>query len=339
MKVFLKSKEQITESIINKIEELQCKVEYTLTVLPILCVEVNDLTALSALDFIECIEFDELFDIHTYNMLPNIRINKLKKESFVGSNSVVGVIDTGMNPDSDLEIHKDVIVSCSGSPNDAKLRGRLHGTCVGKIIQDIAPWAKIVNIKVADDSQDIRKESVLKALEFAYTNNIKIINMSIGKKSVCDDSCITCGIVNKMFNEGFVIVAAIGNYGQEGIGITGCPGNAEKAFTVGAVDPNKQLADYSSCAPSGKLKPNVLAPGRVIIKGVPFDGTSCAAPIITGIIAALANDYTIGKILQTLEQTSRSINLPRNQQGHGLINIEALLEVLKNEKNITEAQR
>jgi len=69
------------------------------------------------------------------------------------------------------------------------------------------------------------------------------------------------------------------------------------------------------------------------------DGTSFAAPFVTGVVAALSNDFNIQYILNTIERTARSIGLPYNQQGHGLIHIEDLLGVIEDEKNATESQR
>jgi subtilisin family serine protease len=226
------------------------------------------------------------------------------------------------------------------STRDTRPKNKCHGTIVARVIRQIAPWSNIINLKVADDNQEIRTKSILKALDYAYTNGIKIVNISLGKRGPCSNTCIVCSIINQMYDEGFAIVVAIGNFGREGQGIISCLATAEKAFAVGAVNPSKHLADYSSTAPPAYRKPNILAPGTVMVDGKSqVDGTSFAAPFVTGVVAALSNDFNIQYILNTIERTARSIGLPYNQQGHGLIHIEDLLGVIEDEKNATESQR
>ncbi len=145
-----------------------------------------------------------------------------------------------------------------------------------------------------------------------------------------------CGIVNQMADEGFAIIASVGNYGELGNGITTCPGNAKKAFTVGAVDVSKQLADYSSVALMGSLKPDILAPGCIMVDYVnhPITGTSFATPFISGVVAALSSHYSLEQIISYIKRTAQSIGLPHNKQGFGLVHIENLLGALSNEKSI-----
>ncbi|WP_352420719.1 S8 family serine peptidase [Proteiniborus sp.] len=337
MYVLVKLKMKPDENIINKLKESHIHIEYVLTMQPIICIKVDDLEILNSFDFIEYYELDENFEVQKMNILPNVRVNKLKSNNYFGNNISVAVLDSGMD-DNLVDVSKSVVFSNSVNGKDARPKGRLHGTVVGRVIKYIAPWSKIINLKVACDDGSIPKRAILKALEWAYLNKTRIINMSLGKPSKCNDKCMVCNAVNQMCDEGFVIVAAIGNYGEKGKGITGCPGNAEKALTVGAVDSNKNLAGYSSTAPEGVKKPNILAPGYVTIKGdLPHTGTSFSAPFATGVIAALAQTYDPLKIREAIETTARSIGLKANEEGNGVINIEGLLEVLKNERSINQS--
>lgn len=305
---------------------------------PLICIKTNNCSILSSFKFIDYYEMDEMYQVQQINIVPNIRVNKLKSHKYLGSNTNVGIIDSGIDR-SLINVSKNIICSDSGNSDDSKPDGRLHGTIVAKVIKHIACWSNIVNLKVTDDDGVIWKRFVLKALDWAYSNNIKIVNMSLGRKSICGQDCMVCNVVNTMSDRGFIIVAAIGNYRKEGAGITGCPGNAKKAFTVGAVDANKKLADYSSTAPEGTEKPNILAPGYVSIKGgIPYTGTSFATPFITGTIAALAPNFDLRYARKTIEKTAVSIGLQLNEQGSGLIHIENLLGVLNNERRVDQNQ-
>lgn len=337
LSLLIKGKSDFTESMINQMVSKGIKIEKKLSIQPILFVEVNDVNILSSFDFIDYYEFDETFEIQKLNILPNIRVNKLKKHNYLGTNISVAVVDTGMESDK-LEIYKSVICSNSIDSSDSgiKVKQSPHGTVVGKIIKSIAPWSKIINVKVADDDGAIRKKSVLNALDWAYSNNIKIINISLGKRKNCDSACMVCNVVNQMYDEGFVIVAAIGNYGREGRGITGCPGNSKNAFTIGAVDVSRNLADYSSTGFKGMNKPDILAPGYVNVNGKEHTGTSFAAPFVTGVIAALSQTHEPQKIVEQIKSTAYSLGLAKEEQGHGLIHIENLMGVLDNERSANQ---
>src|SRR5699024_4326207 len=73
-----------------------------------------------------------------------------------------------------------------------------------------------------------------------------------------------------------------------GPGSVSVPGNYPESFTVGAVDGEDQLADFSLRGPSpyDEIKPDVVAPGVGILSSVPGgdygnnSGTSMAAPAV-----------------------------------------------------------
>lgn len=334
---------KITDPILETLSGNNISIQDVFHSFNIIHVKASTLQSLKMFEFVEHIEENESYELQELRIIPNIRVKKLKKNNFLGDiNSTVAVIDSGMNPVSGVEITDNVICSGSSTSNDAMIKGAAHGTVVGAIIKEIAPWSKLVNIKIADDFKDIKKSAVIKALEHVYTSGIKIVNMSIGKKTdngSCPTNCLVCNTVNQMRLEGFIIVAAIGNHGLLGEGVTGCPGNAEKALSVGAVDVNKKLASFSSTAPIGTMKPDILAPGYCNLNGLDYSGTSFAAPIITGVLAACAGRFDLEFIVESILKTAQSINLSHNQQGFGLLNIEGLLEVLNNEGNISQSSK
>lgn len=330
---FLIKVKEINKKVLESLSNADIVIEDVFKSFNIISVAAKSEGILNSFDFIESINVNEPYEIQNHNLkiVPNIRHNKLKKLNYLGNNTKVAVIDSGMNAIHGLDILENVVCSNSKDSTDAMVRGNLHGTIVGAIVKEFAPWSKLINIKIADDYGNIDKKSVIKALEYLYINDIKIANMSIGKQGDCPSNCLVCGIVETMRDNGFIIVAAIGNYGHEGEGITGCPGHAKKSISVGAVNANKKLADYSSTAKPDMRKPDILAPGTCIIDKKTYTGTSFAAPVITGIITALAEKFDLEYIVECILKTAQGIGLPHNKQGFGLLSIERILEVLDNE--------
>jgi serine protease AprX len=167
-----------------------------------------------------------------------------------------------------------------------------HGTHVAGIIAGngfdsgglrtgIAPAARLVVLKVLDDSGQGRISDVIAAIDYAIAQkdnfNIRVINLSVatGVYEPYDVDPLTLA-AQRAVDAGIVVVAAAGNYGrapQGGTrygGIT-APGNAPWVLTVGAsshmgtVDrTDDTIAPFSSRGPTAinhSAKPDVVAPG------------------------------------------------------------------------------
>ena len=86
----------------------------------------------------------------------------------------------------------------------------------------------------------------------------------------------------------------------------------DEVFSVGAISPARELADFSSRGPvtvdgSGRVKPDILAPGVAVLSAYPGStyqinmGTSMAGPHVAGVVALIwsANPDLIGDIQRT----------------------------------------
>jgi len=129
-------------------------------------------------------------------------------------------------------------------------------------------------------------------------------------------------VVESVRAAGIVVVASAGNDGYGGCGtVQDPPAIYEAAFSVGATDSGDNIAGFSSRGPvtvdgSGRLKPDVSAPGVSVRSSVPGggygwkSGTSMAGPHVVGTVALLwsAAPRLVGDVDTTewiIEQTAR----------------------------------
>jgi subtilisin family serine protease len=120
---------------------------------------------------------------------------------------------------------------------------------------------------------------------------------------------------------GIFVVASAGNDGPLCTTVSASPAIYEQALSVGAVDETGDLANFSSAGPvtvdgSGRIKPDILAPGVDILSAWPgggyqrASGTSMAGPHVAGVVALIwsANPALRGDIERTraiLQETAR----------------------------------
>ena len=191
-----------------------------------------------------------------------------------------------------------------------------HGTHVASTIagtgaaahgqrRGVAPDAKLVIGKVLDDHGSGADSGIIAGMEWAATR-ADVINMSLGGSDPDDGSDPLSLAVDALSRStGALFVIAAGNSG----GAISSPGSAASALTVGAVDRNDKLADFSSRGPlvtSNVAKPELVAPGVDIVAARaagtnlqdPIDryyeaisGTSMASPHVAGAAALLAQRH------------------------------------------------
>ena len=114
---------------------------------------------------------------------------------------------------------------------------------------------------------------------------------------------------------GIIPVFSAGNAGP-GCSTAGSPGGLAEVISVGATDATDAIAGFSSRgpSPSGKISPNVSAPGVDVISSLPgggyggSSGTSMAAPHVTGTIALMlsAKPALIGSFDGVLDALGRT---------------------------------
>ena len=143
--------------------------------------------------------------------------------------------------------------------------------------------------------------------------------------------------VEKLWDEGLVVVAAAGNQGPDPGSVT-APGCSKKIITVGSSDMLSGKRAVSGRGPTFECvcKPDLVAPGKNIMACSPGagnlysmkSGTSMSTPLVSGAIAlALEKDplLTNLEVKMMLRESTEDMGLPRNQQGWGKFNCQKFL--------------
>ena len=155
-----------------------------------------------------------------------------------------------------------------------------------------APTAPIVSIDVMDDNGMAMTSDVIAAADWILANkgtyNIKVANFSL--QSTVAASFMYDPLdkaVEKLWFSGVVVVAAAGNYGENGqpTTVAYAPGNDPFVITVGASDTNGTgwTSTDDTAAPwsafgytlDGFAKPDLGAPGRQLVGPVPSTPRRC----------------------------------------------------------------
>jgi subtilisin family serine protease len=234
-----------------------------------------------------------------------------------GAGAVVAVIDTGVQRDHpDLGgrllggfdfVGEDVDdPDTDSNPTD----GNGHGTHVTGIIAadrdngvgitGVAPSAKVLPLRVLDDSGSGYADDTIKAVDYAIDHEVDVINLSLGdfiplQSTLLDDPAYKSAL-QRAVDAGIVVVIAAGNNGLPKCENPDVPG----IVCVGGVDNRPARAVlYSSYGTNVDL----MAPGGSCDGGSSEDilstvihsaydtfcGTSQAAPHVAGVAALLVS--------------------------------------------------
>jgi subtilisin family serine protease len=193
----------------------------------------------------------------------------------------------------------------------------MHGTHVSGIIaaernnsigvNGIADNVRIMMIRAVPNGDEHDKDIAL-AIRYAVNNGARVVNMSFGKnlspqKSWVDDA------VKYAESKGVLLIHAAGNDAENVDSVDNFPNpnfknshmQAKNWITVGASSDPLAEETFKSYTASfsnyGKKEVDVFAPGTRIYSTLPggnrygnLDGTSMAAPVVTG-VAALLLEY------------------------------------------------
>ena len=205
-----------------------------------------------------------------------------------------------------------------------------HGTHVAGIIaaarnnsvgiNGIADQVKIMAVRAVPNG-DERDKDVANAIRYAVDNGAKVINMSFGKPYSPEKKAVDEAVQYAMSKDVLMIHAA----GNDGLNIDSVAtfypsrnyldgkGTAAAWIEVGASAPKDDENLVASFSNYGKNTVDVFAPGVAIYSSTPgskydyHDGTSMAAPVVTGLAALIRSYYPKLKATQVKEIILKSV--------------------------------
>jgi subtilisin family serine protease len=213
--------------------------------------------------------------------------------------------------------------------------GTIAGRPVGTSIIGVAPGAKLVCGLVIEGGDVVAR--VLGGLDWVIGQNVRVLSMSLGIPGVNNEWLPIFQIIR---SKNILPVIAVGN---EFPGTSRSPGNYAESLSVGAIDEDGNVADFSSSQVFDReddpLVPDLVAPGVDVISSLPgggfgsMDGTSMATPHVAGLAALLIGeipDKTPDEIEQAIyESCKRGPNMPESRANRGAPNAVRALQALK----------
>lgn len=293
--------------------------------------------------------------------VPMIKADKVwerkgpRGNNLTGKGIVVAVIDSGVDYN-----HND-LGGCIG--NGCKVIGGYdfvdsdadpmdvdgHGTHVAGIVAanggvvGVAPDASILAVRVLDSEGNGFNTQTVEGIEYAVDpdgdpstdDGADIINLSLGGPGDADD--IVSSAVDAATAAGVVVVAAAGNNGSYYDIGKHSPASARTAITVGSVDKQNNISDFSSKGPvlnSDYIKPEVVAPGTGIYslqtnnRYEEMSGTSMASPHVAGAAALLLQARPAlqpEQMKSILMSSATNISDDIFASGYGLVDVQNAL--------------
>ncbi|MFC6022025.1 S8 family serine peptidase [Plantactinospora solaniradicis] len=238
---------------------------------------------------------------------------------YTGAGARVAVLDSGVDashPDLAGQITEKMDFTVDGGDAGDRLGHGTHvaatiagtGAASGGTRKGVAPGARLVVGKVLDDSGDGTDSQVIAGMEWA-ASRAAVVNLSLGGWEASDGTDPMSLALDALSRQtGALFVVAAGNAGPADNTVS-APGAAVGALTVGAVDSDDVLADFSSRGPlvnTRAAKPELVAPGVDVVAAraagttmgraidaryVAASGTSMASPHVAGAAAVLAQRH------------------------------------------------
>jgi len=299
--------------------------------------------------------------------------NTLHEKNYTANDIDIAVLDGGFYNYDKLYVLKNliernkvkkVIDFVDISPNAFTYSS--HGTMVLSIMAacydgqfvGTAPEANYWLFRTEDTQSEteIEEDNWTAAVEYADSAGIDIVNSSLGYTNYDipfqnrtysqfdGKTAYATKAANKAFEKGIIVIVSAGNSGDKDFKYIGVPADAKNAIAVGAVDRQKKRVPFSSIGPnaSGDIKPDIVALGQAVAvvnsngDFVYGNGTSFAAPLITGLTACLLQAHPEASHLQIVDAIKRSASQyesPDNWLGYGIPNFAIADIILSGNEN------
>ena len=303
---------------------------------------------------------DNMLDSKTLNsngQLQLMNLLPLHKVGFKGQGIRIGVADGGFyHADSLASLPHEQWIGYSDltdCQHDFFSQEGNHGTlCLSAIMgqknnyQGASTQAEYFLFRTEEHYTESPKEidNWVAAIEMADSLGLHIVSTSLGYTSFDEEqfnfaysdmdgrSSRGAQAAAIATRKGMLLVIAMGNDGTRAWRYLSTPADADSVLSVGAVNCDGQIANFSSYGPSadGRIKPEVCAVGEgtCLINPVndaliASNGTSFACPLIAGMAACLWSALPKANNMEIREMIIRSCDrydLPHEQYGYGIPN-------------------
>lgn len=259
--------------------------------------------------------------------------HELIHDATSGAGIDVGIVDTGADPAHPLLVGRVVkskhsrplgwIDSANGRDDDGddeidEAYG--HGTMVAGLVAQVAPGATMHIARALNSDGVGSLADILTGVDGLHEDGVDVVNLSL---SLSHHSKLMDERLAKLNAAGIAVVAASGNQGT----VTAYPANSPLTIGVAASKTDDALAVFSNVGTDCE----VSAPGVELYSAFPEDrygfgdGTSFAAPIVSGAIAlARALGQSEIDLLNTATHLSPLI--------HGEIHVDKLLDGVSDDR-------
>ncbi|MBL1408246.1 S8 family serine peptidase [Sphingobacterium faecale] len=225
--------------------------------------------------------------------------------SALGNNLIKGLFDPSYGESSTHGTHVAGIIAAEHNPENG-----VRGIAENVQIMGLLPLA-------ADPLE--QEHAIAKSIRYAVDHGAKIINMSFGESYTIDQTLIE-EAMKYAADHDVLLVHASGNHGVNLDTLVIYPRpynkgvrNADNWINVGASDKSNDEYLKASFSNFSKEQVDVFAPGVRINSTIPgseykrHDGTSMAAPIVSGIAALIRSYYPTLTAVQVKEIIMKSV--------------------------------
>lgn len=308
-----------------------------------------------------------------------LELDYLHNQGINGKGVLIGILDAGFKDVQTVkslqhmwDSNKVLAMRDFVKDDENMLSNHTHGTLVFSILAGwwpdrlvgSAPGAHYVLVRTEkSDTEYLAEEySWLAGVEFADSIGVDVINSSLGYYAFMDNrqnheyqdldgltTLVTLAALHAA-RRGILVVNSAGNEGDDPWFQIIAPADADSILAVGAVDFQENIANFSSRGPSsdGRIKPDVSAMGQKTygqtVNGSvsTYSGTSCSAPLITGLAASLKQNNghcTAQQLREAIIASSDRFQYPDYEYGYGIpdaLLANAILSERKNESDLTD---
>lgn len=267
-----------------------------------------------------------------------------------GEGVTVCIIDTGLSIS-----HEDITKGDYSGDEDGEFETwdedpTNHGTHVAGTIMasdnnvgvvGVAPGVSLYIVRVFNEIGEYTASDLVNAMNACADGGANIINMSLGGPIQIAAEQIT---VRALKEKGILIVAASGN-GAQTRNFVEYPASFDEVISVGAVDKNVEMADFSTFNPAIDIVGpgvDVLSTSSASDKSYKLSsGTSMATPHIVAVAALLWSQFpnsSAGKIRDALEKSARDLGACGKDRvfGHGMVDVMAAARYLESNATAPE---